>query len=57
MSSPPGPVARLERHQVPVYVGALAVGGLVGWAVPEAGPGLARAINPLLAALLYVTFL
>ncbi|WP_256995003.1 arsenic resistance protein [Streptomyces sp. WY228] len=47
----------MERHQVAVYVGALAAGGLVGWAVPGAGPGLERAINPVLAALLYVTFL
>ncbi|GAA0247927.1 arsenic resistance protein [Cryptosporangium japonicum] len=44
-----------ERHQVPIYLGALAAGGLVGWAAP--GAGLDRLINPLLAALLYVTFL
>ncbi|MFJ9107358.1 bile acid:sodium symporter [Streptomyces sp. NPDC102283] len=47
----------MERHQVAVYVGALAAGGLLGGAVPGAGPGLEHAINPLLAALLYVTFL
>ncbi|WP_245614525.1 arsenic resistance protein [Actinokineospora inagensis] len=35
----------------------MAAGGLVGWAVPAAGPGLAHAVNPVLGALLYVTFL
>ncbi|MFC5745800.1 arsenic resistance protein [Actinomadura rugatobispora] len=47
----------MERHQVAVYVGALAAGGLVGRAAPAAGPWLEHAINPVLAALLYVTFL
>ncbi|WNF31141.1 bile acid:sodium symporter [Streptomyces sp. C11-1] len=47
----------MERHQVAVYVGALAAGGLVGRFAPDAGPGLEHAINPALAALLYVTFL
>ncbi|WP_246567709.1 arsenic resistance protein [Polymorphospora rubra] len=50
-------VAVLERHQVAVYVGAIAAGAVVGWTLPAAGPGLAHAINPVLAALLYVTFL
>ncbi|WP_158852086.1 arsenic resistance protein [Saccharothrix deserti] len=47
----------LERYQVPVFVGALAAGLLVGWAVPGATPVLEHAINPVLGALLYVTFL
>jgi ACR3 family arsenite efflux pump ArsB len=47
----------MERHQVAVYLGALAAGGLVGRVAPGAGPGLEHAINPVLAALLYVTFL
>ncbi|UED87873.1 bile acid:sodium symporter [Streptomyces profundus] len=47
----------MERHQVAVYVGALAAGALVGLAAPGAGPGLEHAINPVLGALLYVTFL
>lgn len=54
---PQGLVAGMERHQVAVYVGALAAGAAVGWAAPEAGPVLEHAINPVLAALLYVTFL
>lgn len=52
-----GLVARMERHQVTVYVGAMAAGAVAGWAAPAAGPGLEHAINPVLAALLYVTFL
>ncbi|MDX8142137.1 bile acid:sodium symporter [Lentzea sp. BCCO 10_0061] len=47
----------MERHQVAVYLGALAAGGVAGWAAPGAGPSLEHAINPVLAALLYVTFL
>ncbi|RSS80581.1 bile acid:sodium symporter [Streptomyces sp. WAC06614] len=47
----------MEHHQVAVYLGALAAGALVGWAAPGAGPGLEHAINPVLAVLLYVTFL
>ncbi|GLY24201.1 bile acid:sodium symporter [Micromonospora sp. NBRC 101691] len=57
MSHSSGLVAWMERRQVPVYVGALAAGALVGWAAPAAGPVLEHAINPVLAALLYVTFL
>ncbi|GLY47562.1 bile acid:sodium symporter [Lentzea sp. NBRC 102530] len=53
----PGFVAGVERHQVAVYLGALAAGGLAGWLAPSAGPVLEHAINPVLAALLYVTFL
>jgi arsenite transporter len=47
----------MERHQVAVYVGALAAGGVLGWAAPQVGPSLEHAINPVLAVLLYVTFL
>lgn len=52
-----GVVAGMQRHQVAVYAAAMATGALVGSAAPEAGPGLEHAINPVLAALLYVTFL
>ncbi|MEI5103457.1 bile acid:sodium symporter [Streptomyces sp. PmtG] len=54
---PSGLPHAMERHQVAVYVGALAAGGLLGWAAPGAGPGLEHAVNPVLGALLYVTFL
>ncbi|GAA2669764.1 MULTISPECIES: bile acid:sodium symporter [Actinosynnema] len=57
MSPHPGLVAALERHQVPVYLGALAAGALTGLAAPDAGPALEGAITPVLALLLYVTFL
>ncbi|MEU0022011.1 MULTISPECIES: bile acid:sodium symporter [Streptomyces] len=47
----------MEHHQVAIYLVALAVGGLLGWAAPGLGPGLEHAINPVLGALLFVTFL
>ncbi|MFC8661414.1 arsenic resistance protein [Streptomyces sp. NPDC057199] len=47
----------MEHHQIAVYLGAMALGALVGWAAPSAGPGLEYAINPVLGALLFVTFL
>ncbi|MGW5638819.1 arsenic resistance protein [Streptomyces sp. NPDC003832] len=47
----------MEHHQVAIYLTALAVGGLLGWAAPGLGPGLEHAINPVLGALLFVTFL
>lgn len=50
-------VGWLERHQVGIYLGSLVAGGLVGWALPSVGPGLGYAINPVLGALLFVTFL
>lgn len=53
----PGLVAGMERRQVAVYLGALAAGGVAGWTAPGAGPVLEHVINPVLAALLYVTFL
>jgi arsenite transporter len=49
--------AEMERRQVPLYVAALAAGALLGWALPQAGRAFEHAINPVLAALLYVTFL
>ncbi|MGW4229696.1 arsenic resistance protein [Streptomyces sp. NPDC004980] len=54
---PSGPVERMERHQIAVYLGAMAAGALVGRAAPSAGPGLEHVINPVLGALLFVTFL
>lgn len=46
----------LERWQVAVYAVAIAAGCAVGWSVPSVGPGMERALWPVLAALLYVTF-
>ncbi|WP_083787391.1 bile acid:sodium symporter [Stackebrandtia nassauensis] len=47
----------MERRQVGVYLGALVVGGLMGWMLPSVGAGLGLAVNPVLGALLLVTFL
>ncbi|AIV33343.1 arsenic resistance protein [Streptomyces sp. SS52] len=54
---PQGLVERMEHHQVAIYLAAMAAGGLLGWLAPAAGPGLEHAINPVLGALLVVTFL
>lgn len=47
---------QLERWQVAVYAVAIAAGGALGLAAPAAAPALERALWPVLAALLYVTF-
>ncbi|MGG7609059.1 arsenic resistance protein [Streptomyces sp. ZG43] len=52
-----GLVERMEVHQVAVYVGAMVAGALAGWAAPGIAPGLEHAVNPVLGALLFVTFL
>ncbi len=54
---PQGLVERMEHHQVAIYLAAMAAGALLGWAAPGLGPGLEHAINPVLGALLFVTFL
>lgn len=54
---PQGLVERMEHHQVAIYLTAMAAGALSGWLAPAAGPGLEHAINPVLGALLFVTFL
>jgi ACR3 family arsenite transporter len=54
---PTGLVTRMERHQVALYVGAILAGALVGHLAPSAASGLEVMINPVLGALLYVTFL
>ncbi|MGW1893450.1 arsenic resistance protein [Streptomyces sp. NPDC002004] len=47
----------MEDHQVAIYLAAMAAGGLLGGFAPAAGPVLEDAINPVLGALLFVTFL
>ncbi|MGJ9413541.1 arsenic resistance protein [Aeromicrobium sp. CF4.19] len=49
-------VAGLERRQVGLYLGAMAIGVVVGLRV-DAASGLDVAITPVLALLLYATFL
>ncbi|MFZ5558414.1 MAG: arsenic resistance protein [Pseudomonadota bacterium] len=46
----------LERHQLWIYLAALASGGALGLAAPAAGGALEPALWPALAALLYATF-
>ncbi len=48
---------RLERVQVPLYLGAIVVGVLVGLSTPRFAESLDLAVTPVLAALLFVTFL
>ncbi|MFH8378503.1 arsenic resistance protein [Streptomyces cyaneofuscatus] len=55
--TPRGAVERMEHHQVAVYLVAMALGALLGLAAPSFGPGLEHLINPVLGALLFVTFL
>ncbi|PBC47351.1 bile acid:sodium symporter [Rhodococcus sp. ACPA1] len=47
----------MEHHQVAIYLAAMVAGAGLGWAAPAAGPGLEHAINPVLGAQLYATFL
>ncbi len=47
----------MDEHQVGVYLAAMTVGAVLGRTTPGLGAGLEPAISPLLAALLYVTFL
>lgn len=54
---PSNAAERMECHQISVYVAAIALGALFGWLLPESSSALEHAINPVLGALLYVTFL
>jgi ACR3 family arsenite transporter len=49
--------AWFERHQIVLYLGGLVAGAAVGLARPASGPTWQAAIYPVLAALLYATFL
>lgn len=46
-----------ERHQIVLYLAAIAAGGVLGSGIPAAGGVLEHAIVPVLALLLFVTFL
>lgn len=50
-------VAWMERHQVLLYVGGLALGALIGLAMPAIAQPAELVILPVLALLLYATFL
>ncbi len=47
----------MERHQVSLYLAALVLGGVVGVAAPAVAGPAELAIQPVLALLLYATFL
>ncbi|GII77473.1 arsenic resistance protein [Sphaerisporangium rufum] len=46
-----------DEHQVPLYLAAIASGAVIGLAAPRFAPALERTINPVLALLLFATFL
>jgi arsenite transporter len=46
-----------DRHQILLYVAAIAAGGLLGIIAPDTAPALTAAINPALILLLFATFL
>lgn len=50
-------VAWWERHQVPLYTAALALGAVIGLLLPAVAHPAEGAINPVLGLLLYATFL
>lgn len=52
-----GVIAWWERRQIPLFLGALALGAFWGSAVPYAAHTFESAIAPVLVALLYATFL
>lgn len=47
----------LERHQVAAFLAAIGVGVVVGLAAPAVAPSLEAGITPVLAVLLFATFL
>lgn len=61
LQSPPvGPRSIVEwwdSYQIPLYLVAIVIGALVGLAAPGAAPTLEHSINPVLAMLLFATFL
>lgn len=50
-------VENMERHQIPLYLLAIVIGGLFGWLIPAAAEPLETSINPVLGLLLFATFL
>lgn len=59
--SPPGRLRSIvewwDSCQIPLYLAAILLGALVGLAAPGAAPTLEHSINPVLAMLLFATFL
>lgn len=61
LHSPPGRLRSIvewwDSYQIPLYLAAILLGALVGLAAPGAAPTLEHSINPVLATLLFATFL
>ncbi|WP_298753048.1 arsenic resistance protein [uncultured Serinicoccus sp.] len=47
----------MERHQIGLYLLAIAGGAILGWSLPAAAGPLENAITPVLGLLLFATFL
>ncbi len=47
----------MERHQIGLYLLAIAGGAILGWSLPAAAAPLENAITPVLGLLLFATFL
>lgn len=50
-------VERWDKHQIVLYLVAIALGGAVGLALPQIAPTLEHSIEPVLMLLLFATFL
>lgn len=50
-------IARMERHQIGLYLVAILIGGAVGFLAPGSAGALEHSINPVLGLLLFATFL
>src|SRR5690554_5696908 len=46
-----------DGHQISLYIAAILFGGVLGMLVPAVAPALSTATNPVLALLLFATFL
>ncbi|MFY9633432.1 MAG: bile acid:sodium symporter [Cellulosimicrobium cellulans] len=46
-----------DSYQIPLYLAAIAIGAIVGLSAPQLAPALEHSINPVLALLLFATFL
>ncbi|MHA7306745.1 arsenic resistance protein [Arthrobacter sp. TMN-49] len=50
-------MARMEQHQIGLYLVAIIIGGVIGFLTPGSAEALEHSINPVLGLLLYATFL
>nr|WP_271396129.1 bile acid:sodium symporter [Neomicrococcus lactis] len=50
-------IARMEHHQIGLYLVAILIGGAIGFLAPGSAGTLEHSINPVLGLLLFATFL